>query len=214
MITAMQVVVLASAVFSIAGCGQGDSSAGVVERGDGATVSAPQTPSVAPGKAQAKPQATVVVSGKRWPTSSIGLNVSTPWAVQAGRVWNKAGVTFRHGATDGITFGGFSTARPALGWAQFKYRRGIIYQCNIYINPRYLHRYDIAETFAHELGHCLGIDGHLPTGGLMSTYGGNGRVAASTINLIRGKYVGTTRVASTVKLHGNRKSTTGGQDER
>ncbi len=184
---AKRLAVLAFVGFSMVGCGHGGSSSGV-ERGDGPVVSTTQSPSKPRQATPAVPQATVVVTGKRWPTASIGLNVGTPWAVQAGKVWNRAGVTFRHGATDGITFSGFSTARNSVGWARFKYRRGIIYQCNIYINPRYLHRYDIAETFAHELGHCLGIDGHLPTNGLMSKYGGNGRLAASTINLIRGKY--------------------------
>ncbi len=183
----MKMLIALAAIGLLAGCGQAGSSAGV-ERGDGPVVSTTQSPSKPRQATPAVPQAIVAVPSHRWPTSSIGLNTSESWAVRAGRVWNKAGVTFRHGATNGITFRGFSTARNSLGWAQFKYRRGIIYQCNIYINPRYLHRYDITETFAHELGHCLGIDGHLPTGGLMSKYGGNGRVAASTINLIRGKY--------------------------
>jgi hypothetical protein len=85
------------------------------------------------------------------------------------------------GTGNQIVFGGYSTERSSVGWSKFDFRNGKITQCKIYINPKYLRRYDIAKTFSHEMGHCLGMgSGHNGIrGNLMAKYAG-GPISAST----------------------------------
>jgi hypothetical protein len=87
-----------------------------------------------------------------------------------------------------IVFMGYSTARNSVGWSKFDYRGGKITQCRIWINPRYLRRYEISKTFAHEMGHCLGMNGHIGTRGtLMAKYGGSA-ISPQTVAMFRYLY--------------------------
>ena len=85
-------------------------------------------------------------------------------------------------------FAGYSTARNAVGWSKYTYRRGVISQCLIFINPQYLRRYEISNTMSHEIGHCLGVSGHFGTrGNLMARYGGHG-VSPETVAMLNYLY--------------------------
>ncbi len=179
----MRKIIALGLVTTLIGCSQGHSTSGVEEEGAGPTVASTKTPKVV-NVSRGTPESS---RSHRWATSNIAINVNTAWSRAAAETWRVAGVSFRHGAGGGITFRGFSTARASLGWAQYRWRNNIIYSCDIFINPNYLHRYDITKTMAHEIGHCLGIEGHTPSG-LMSKYGGNDRLTQSTINLVRSKY--------------------------
>ena len=126
MTTAMQVVVLAFVGFSMVGCGQGDSSAGVVERGvEGTAVSHSQSSSVARGEAKATPRSLALGHTAhpgyivRWPSRTVSVNISTPWAKKAARMWRKKGFKFRMGKRGGIKFGGYNSTMTAVGRAQF-----------------------------------------------------------------------------------------------
>jgi hypothetical protein len=80
-----------------------------------------------------------------------------------------------------IVYMGYATYRNAVGWSDTFYRGGKITHCRIWLNPRYFRRYDPTYTFAHEIGHCLGLTkGHVGTrGNLMSRYGGR-KIAPQT----------------------------------
>ncbi len=116
-----------------------------------------------------------------WGSRIVSVNINTPWAQSAAHMWVQKGFQFRMGTGNQIVFAGFSSARNSVGWSKFDYRNGKITQCRIFINSKYLHRYDIAKTFAHEMGHCLGLGtGHNGTrGNLMAKYAG-GPISAST----------------------------------
>ena len=173
-------------ILFMAGCGQGSTSGGL-ERGGGEAqaVISPEKPSVAPratldiGRSIALRHTPYPDRVIRWPSRHIPINVSEPWAVKGANVWRPLGFKFTHGMSGGITFGGYSRERNSVGWAKFRFSKGVIRQCVIYINPKWLRRYDISETFAHEIGHCLGINGHIP-GGLMAWNGGNGVISPNT----------------------------------
>ena len=183
----MKVLIGVILVLFMVGCGQGSTSGGL-DRGDGAAVKAktpPKKSSVTPSSTQSKGRSLALRHtphpgrAVRWASRNIQINVSDVWAVKGANVWRPLGFRFTHGMEGGIVFGGYSKARNSVGWSRFSFSRGRITKCTIYINPKWLRRYDIAETFAHEAGHCLGINGHIE-GGLMGTYGGNGMVSQNT----------------------------------
>jgi predicted Zn-dependent protease len=95
-------------------------------------------------------------------------------------MWRKKGFKFRMGRRGGIKFGGYNSTMSAVGRAWFSYKGGKIYKCTILLNPRYFHRYPIELTMAHEIGHCLGMTGHIE-GGLMSRYAGKTRIKPDTV---------------------------------
>jgi len=194
----MNKLLMGITLLTMAGCGQGSSSAGVEDRGDGPSQVAT---TVAAPKASA-PSAVVVSSpyramlakhtpqeGRvvRWGNSVINVNADNSWMREAiFTASNGTGIKFRPGTAGGITYKGYSTARNSVGWSQYRYRNGVIVSCNIWLNPRYLRRYDPAKTMAHELLHCAGMKGHTPTG-LMSRYG-NGELSATTKGYFRYLY--------------------------
>ena len=137
----------------------------------------------------------------KWRSHVIPVTTSEPWAISAGQRWASTGVRFVHGKAGGITFA-LSRARNSVGWAITNYTNGRITSCNIFANPKYLHRYSIEKTFAHELGHCLGFNGHADGNGLMSTYAREWRIAGPTLAYISAKYgVAHTAVAPTKKVN-------------
>ena len=202
--TAKRLVVLGFVAFSV-GCSQGSSTSGVEDRGEGPPVVAKtkvlppsgtsQTPSVASGKAKSLGRTLAlghaIHPGRavRWPSRVVSVSTNEPWARNAAHLWVQKGFHFRMGTGKQIEFMGYSTARNAVGWSKFDYRGGKITQCRIWINPTYLRRYDIANTFAHEIGHCLGLGrGHIGVRGtLMSKYGGN-RIAPQTVAMFNYLY--------------------------
>jgi hypothetical protein len=109
--------------------------------------------------------------------------------MNAAHLWVQNGFKFRMGTGNQIVYMGYSTARNAVGWSQFEYRGGQITTCKIWINPRYLRRYDIANTFSHEMGHCLGLGrGHIGIRGtLMAKYGGR-KIAPQTVAMFNYLY--------------------------
>ena len=137
---------------------------------------APVAPSAAPGIGRVLALQHTIRPGLavRWPSRVVSINVNTQWARNAAHLWVQQGFNFRMGTGRQIVFAGYSSARNSVGWSQFEFRGGKITQCRIYINPKYLRRYDIANTFAHEMGHCLGLaKGHIGVRGtLMSKFGG------------------------------------------
>ena len=177
----MKKLIALGLVTALVGCGQGGSSSGVEEAGTGPSKTA---------KVVHRPHDTPESSrSHKWATSNIAINVNTAWSRAAAETWRVAGVSFRHGAGGGITFKGYSTARNSVGWAQYHRRsNGIIYRCDIFVNPRYLQKYDIEKTMAHEIGHCLGISGHMAGNGLMSKFARRRAPSQQTINLVRHKY--------------------------
>jgi len=104
----------------------------------------------------------------RWPSRTIGVNRSDPTTRAAVSRWK--GFNFRFG-TNGINFQGDSQARRSCGWSRTAWRaNGEIAWCRIWINSAAHQRRQcgsIASTITHEVGHCLGIQGHTADGGLM-----------------------------------------------
>jgi hypothetical protein len=104
----------------------------------------------------------------RWPSRTIGVNRSDAEARAAVSRWK--GFNFRFG-TSGINFQGDSQARQSCGWSRTAWRaNGQIAWCHIWINSAAHQRRQcgtIASTITHEVGHCLGIQGHTADGGLM-----------------------------------------------
>ena len=66
---------------------------------------------------------------------------------------------------------GYSTARNSVGWSNFTYSRGRIIGCKIYLNPKWMRRYNPAKTMAHEIMHCTGFDSHTAGNTLMHKFG-------------------------------------------
>ena len=104
----------------------------------------------------------------RWSSKTIGVNRSDPATRAAVSRWR--GFNFRFG-TSGIDFQGNSNARPSCGWSRTAWRsNGEIAWCRIWINTVEHQRGrcgTVASTITHEVGHCLGIQGHTADGGLM-----------------------------------------------
>jgi hypothetical protein len=82
---------------------------------------------------------------------------------------------------------GYSTTYPgACGWAQTMWRsNGEIAYCTIYINYsiNYMNCKNEGHTMTHEVGHCLGMQGHSSDGGLMDpTAAGSSEITSPVQN--------------------------------
>jgi hypothetical protein len=82
---------------------------------------------------------------------------------------------------------GYSTTYPnACGWAQITFRsNGEIAYCSIYINYwiNYMSCKNEEHTMTHEVGHCLGMQGHTSDGGLMDpTAAGSNEITSPVQN--------------------------------
>jgi hypothetical protein len=169
---AKRLVVLAFAVSSV-GCSQGSSTSGVQDASVAPQATKTTGRTLALGHS-ANPRYIV-----RWPSRTISVNVKTSWSKKAAAMWVKKGFKFRMGRRGGIKFAGYEKRDGKLGWSRFTYRGGRIYKCSIWINPAYVHRFPIAVTMAHEMGHCLGMSGHIGNK-LMNQYVGKKGHSIST----------------------------------
>jgi len=159
---------------SLVGCGQAGT-------GSGGTVQAAEN-HVSHASSRELPE-------MRWARKTIPVSVNRAWARHAGNAWSrKVGVKFAYGKRGGIVFGGYKQRSGKVGWAVTKFIGKEIISCTIYINPTYLSRKPIEKTFAHELGHCLGMNYHAKGNGLMSRFAKTGRISKSTIKYLRNKY--------------------------
>ena len=122
----------------------------------------------------------------RWASRTINVSgVSNSNLVSAVRRW--PGFGFNFGPTDGIKFMGYSTTYPdACGWAQTVWwSNGEIAYCTIYINYwiNYMNCKNEGHTMTHEVGHCLGMQGHSSDGGLMDpTAAGSSEITSPVQN--------------------------------
>ena len=139
--------------------------------GAGAVNSASAKPALNPGDYQLLYRMNAAANNGRtvrWPSRTIGVNRSDPTTRAAVSRWK--GFNFRFG-TSGIDFQGDSAARRSCGWSRTAWRaNGEIAWCRIWINSAAHQRRQcgtIASTITHEVGHCLGIQGHTADGGLM-----------------------------------------------
>ena len=120
----------------------------------------------------------------RWRSRTIGVNATDPGTRAAVSRWK--GFNFNFGAS-GINFQGVSQQRGhACGWSQFAWRHnGEIAFCKIWLNPAAHERGGcgtMASTITHEVGHCLGLDGHTADGGLMDKTAGSANVITANVS--------------------------------
>ena len=120
----------------------------------------------------------------RWPSRTIGVSGADPATRAAVSRWK--GFNFNFGAS-GINFQGASQQRGhACGWSQFAWRHnGEIAFCKIWLNP-VAHQAGgcgtMASTITHEVGHCLGLDGHTADGGLMDKTAASANVITTNVS--------------------------------
>jgi len=120
----------------------------------------------------------------RWPSRTIGVSGADPGTRAAVSRWK--GFNFNFGAS-GINFQGASQHRGhACGWSQFAWRHsGEIAFCKIWLNP-VAHQAGgcgtMASTITHEVGHCLGLDGHTADGGLMDKTAASANVITTNVS--------------------------------
>jgi len=121
----------------------------------------------------------------RWPSRTIGINATDAGTRAAVSRWK--GFNFNFGTGGGINFQGASQQRGhACGWSQFAWRHnGEIAFCKIWLNP-VAHEGGgcgtMASTITHEVGHCLGLDGHTADGGLMDKTAASANVITANVN--------------------------------
>ncbi len=126
-----------------------------------------------------------------WPTASIPMIPPNGTWVKAAQQWEEAaGVKFDY-TQRGIVHGG-DTDEPKWCGVAYTYSRGdTIYLCEIFLNPENITagRCPSAQSvIAHEIGHCIGVQGHTADGGLMDTVGGNGKITRGVAEKIRELY--------------------------
>jgi len=121
----------------------------------------------------------------RWRSRTIGVNATDPGTRAAVSRWK--GFNFNFGTGGGINFQGASQERAhACGWSQFAWRHnGEIAFCKIWLNP-VAHEGGgcgtMASTITHEVGHCLGLDGHTADGGLMDKTAGSANIITARLS--------------------------------
>lgn len=113
-----------------------------------------------------------------WPTSNISISENTIDWIEAGTMWKAADLTFNYGIPGQIEYGGSINTPNQCGYALVHETNTTTRSCKIYLNEELIsagqcqaRRYVIA----HELGHCLGIQGHVYVAegdNLMSPTGG------------------------------------------
>ena len=122
----------------------------------------------------------------RWPSKTIAVDSTEQFVREGLGMLAGTGIRFASGVSGGIQYMGHSTTRNSVGWSRSVYHRGRITSCQIWLNPKYLPRYPAAETFAHEVIHCLGFNGHTDEG-LMHKYG-KGLITQTTKDWLRALY--------------------------
>ena len=121
----------------------------------------------------------------RWRSRTIGVNATDTGTRAAVSRWK--GFNFNFGTGGGINFQGASQERAhACGWSQFAWRHnGEIAFCKIWLNP-VAHEGGgcgtMASTITHEVGHCLGLDGHTADGGLMDKTAGSANIITARLS--------------------------------
>ena len=196
--------IIATAVaLTLVGCGSSESTSGI-DRGEGQytnptptrTNSAPVrvTTSVMPHDLRLVYTLNAhVKSGRtvRWASRTVPINVDSPSIRRAASKWT--GFNFQYADHGGIRLMGDSSSRPSCGWAQTRWRgNGTIAGCDIWINYA-LHSQNrcgkFEDTVSHEIGHCLGIQGHTNDGSLMDpTATGSPHVSPTTRHLLNVVY--------------------------
>lgn len=128
-----------------------------------------------------------------WPSSDINISETGNEWRDAGTMWEEAGLTFNYGIPGQIEFAGNTTDNKYCGIASWKSRGTTLQTCQIYLNQELIEAGMCQEEkyiLAHEIGHCLGIEGHIFVSegdNLMSAMGGT-YIDESVIESIRKLY--------------------------
>lgn len=131
-----------------------------------------------------------------WPDSDINISENTINWREAGAMWEAAGLTFNYGVPGQIEFGGYVATADYCGYATWYQENTVLKTCVITLNPILLEKGACKSErliIAHEIGHCLGIGGHIYTSegdNLMSLNGGY-YIDESVIKSIRKLYANT-----------------------
>jgi hypothetical protein len=176
------IIIVLGAVALLAGCGSGHATAGVEqERGDGdghmqtvvkaAPAAAPVKPISSNAMAMVRRHSPSPGFVVRWPSKVIAINSMDKVVLDALPMLAGLGIRYAPGKPGGIRYMGYSTARNSVGWSRFSYRNGRITTCEIWLNPRYIRKYNPAKTLSHELLHCTGFNGHTAGPSRMHRYG-------------------------------------------
>ena len=128
-----------------------------------------------------------------WPSSDINIaETDVDWR-DAGTMWEATNLTFNYGIPGQIKYGGSISDSNQCGRAEWEETNTITQSCTIYLNEELISAGQCQERryiIAHELGHCLGIVGHVfvaEGGNLMSPTGGT-YIDESVIERIRKLY--------------------------
>jgi len=128
-----------------------------------------------------------------WPSSDINISeTGIDWR-DAGTMWEAADLTFNYGIPGQIKYGGSISKPNQCGYAEWEETNTTTQSCTIYLNEELISAGQCRErryVIAHELGHCLGIEGHIfvsEGGNIMSSTGGT-YIDESVIESIRKLY--------------------------
>ena len=113
-----------------------------------------------------------------WPSSDINIaETDVDWR-DAGTMWEAADLTFNYGIPGQIKYGGSISNPNQCGYAEWVETNTTTQSCTIYLNEELISAGQCQKrryVIAHELGHCLGIEGHIfvsEGGNIMSSTGG------------------------------------------
>lgn len=113
-----------------------------------------------------------------WPSSDINISeTGIDWR-DAGTMWEAADLTFNYGIPGQIKYGGSISDSNQCGLAMWEETNTITQSCTIYLNEELISAGQCQKrryVIAHELGHCLGIEGHIfvsEGSNIMSSTGG------------------------------------------
>lgn len=131
-----------------------------------------------------------------WPSSDINISETGDDWRDAGTMWKEAGLTFNYGIPGQIEFGGYVADADYCGYATWHQENTVLKKCVITLNPTLIEKGACKSerlVIAHEIGHCLGIGGHIfvsEGGNLMDPTGGT-YIDESVIESIRKLYANT-----------------------